>query len=118
MNFWDQYREINVKRLPSESLRRSTKPSTRTLSNSSRQTSEDGVAPKPAYSRKIAIKTAKYKDLQDLCKSRIIAEEYHGFYSSLSHTTAQGTAEDNEDEELTLMRTKSKSKKRKATLNK
>lgn len=121
MNFWDQYREINVKRLPSESLRRPRKTSSRTSSNcstSQNERIEDGVAPKPAYKMKIAIKTVKYKDLQDLCKSRIIPEEYHSFYSSLTHTTAQGTAEDNEDEELTLMRTKIKSKKRKATSNK
>lgn len=95
-------------------LRRPRKTSSRTSSNcSTSQTElvEDGVAPKPAYKMKIAIKTAKYKDLQVRCKSRIIPEEYHGFYSSLTHTTSQGKEEDDEDEEVILIRTKSKSKK-------
>lgn len=76
--------------------------------------------PKPVYKCKIPITTAKYKDLQDLCVSKVIPNEYHGFYSSLAQTTTRTTAEEGDDDELelTLMRRAIKSKKRKVTPNK
>lgn len=119
IDFWDEYRELNVTRVPEGNSSESRKVSPRIVKTKSCLEGPSNInvsefVLKPAYKKKIPITTAKYKDLQDLCVSRVIPEEYHGFYSSLAHTTARGTAEDDDELVLTLMRSTTKNKKRKA----
>lgn len=97
--FWEEYRELNVTREPKACSSSTKKESPRLSSKSSfKNSTVSETLPKPVYKCKIPITTAKYKDLQDLCVSKVIPNEYHGFYSSLAQTTTRTTAEEGDDD--------------------
>ena len=50
---------------------------------------------KPLYTSSVPISTAKYRDLQDLCRTGVISTEYHEFYKSLK---LSGAVQDRLDE--------------------
>lgn len=68
--------------------------------------------PESAYNGPLPIKSAKYQDLQYLCRTGKIPKDYHQFYKNLL-VSEKNTAEDclDEDVELTAMRDKVKTRK-------
>jgi len=44
---------------------------------------------KPMYSGPVPISSAKYKDLQYLCKTKVIPEQFHQFYNNLKYSSRE-----------------------------
>lgn len=51
-----------------------------------------------AYESPVLIPIAKYKDLNDMCRSGVIPQKYHSFYTNLPHLTSNATEQETDSE--------------------
>lgn len=94
--YWEDYRALDISR---RSRRKSINV-------------KGMIQPEPAYRSGLPISLPKYRDLQELCKNKVIPAEYHGFYSSLAYTSLRTSAAEDDDElQLFTTRTVARSKK-------